>query len=92
MTGPRAHPSGGGDQARRADVADIRRKRPGWVVIWSSLHGEFRARPLFRAPRGTIATAATPDDLIAQIDQIEDARPSRGRPGGPASPEQENPS
>ncbi|MGO9079019.1 MAG: hypothetical protein ACLQDY_08235 [Streptosporangiaceae bacterium] len=81
----------GHDAARWEEAARVRRDHPGWVVIWSRLHGEFRARPLFRAPPGTIAAATTPDGLIAQIDEIENARPSRARPGGPGSPEQERP-
>jgi len=42
------------------------------------------------APPGTLAAAATPDDLIAQMEQIENASPSRARPARLASPEQEN--
>ncbi len=52
-------------QARWQAAAQIRRDRPGWVVSWSDAAGQYRAWPLFRAPRGTIATAATPGEITA---------------------------
>lgn len=41
------------------------------------LRGEFQARPLFRAPRGTVAVGATPGELIAQMTAIRAAAPRR---------------
>jgi hypothetical protein len=52
-------------------VARIRGERSGWVVIWLADAGCYRAYPLFRAPRGTAVTAATPDELAAQMDQVQ---------------------
>ena len=61
------------DAGRRRAAARIRREHPGWVVIWAARAGRYSAYPLFRAPRGTVATAATPDELAAQMDQIQQA-------------------
>ena len=52
-------------------AARIRRERPGWVVIWLASVGRSRAYPLLRAPRGTVLTAATPEELAAQMDRIQ---------------------
>ena len=49
----------------------LRQQRPAWVVIWIARIGSYRAYPLFRAPRGTVLTAETPEQLAAQMDQAE---------------------
>ena len=67
------------DDARRRAAAQIRRRRADWVVIWAAPAGRFRAWPLFRAPRGTSLTAQTPEQMSAQMDQVEQAA---RRPGG----------
>jgi hypothetical protein len=79
------------EAARWAAAALIRRAHPGWVVIWSPARAEFQARPLFRAPRGTVAAGATPADLTAQMNAIRAAAPHHaaapaGSTPGPASP------
>ena len=51
----------------------IREERPGWVVIWIARTGQFKAYPKFAAPRGTAPTAQTPDQLTAQMEQVEQA-------------------
>jgi hypothetical protein len=76
-----AHPPAADDANHWETVARIRGDRSGWVVIWMASAGCYRAYPLFRAPRGTAVTAATPDELTAQMDQVQQ-RP--GRPGGVA--------
>jgi hypothetical protein len=64
-----------GDQ----EAARLRREHPQWVVFWLAREGQYRARPLFRAPRGSAASAATPAELVIQMDQIEvAARKRRG--------------
>jgi hypothetical protein len=60
------------ESARWEAAARVRRARPGWVVIWSVLRGEYQARPLFRA-RDVIASAATPEMLMAKMDAIAQA-------------------
>jgi hypothetical protein len=71
-------PAAADDEAARwKTAAQIRREHPRWVVIWSQLRGEFQARPLFGAPRGTVAVGPTPDDLIAQMNTIQAAAPRR---------------
>jgi hypothetical protein len=56
-----------------AAAAALRQERPGWVVIWLARKGEFRVRPLFRAPPDTVATGANTEELTAQMDEIEQA-------------------
>jgi hypothetical protein len=53
---------------------------PAGVVIWMASAGRYRAYPLFRAPRGTAVTAATPDELTDEMDQVQQAacRPLAG--------------
>jgi hypothetical protein len=70
--------SPGTDQALQWEAAaQVRADHPDWVVIWAQLRGEFQARPLFRAPRGTVAAGRTPADLVAQMNAIKAAAPHR---------------
>ncbi len=55
------------------EAARLRREYPRWVVLWLDREGQYRAGPLFRAPRGSVASAATPAELAARMDQIEAA-------------------
>jgi hypothetical protein len=75
-----AQPPAADDATRWETVARIRGERSGWVVIWMASAGCYRAYPLFRAPRGTAVTAATPHELTAQMDQVQQAacRPLAG--------------
>ena len=41
--------------------------------MWSAVLHQYSAGPLFRAPRGTHLTAATPGELAALMDQAEQA-------------------
>jgi hypothetical protein len=81
MTGSPGGPDVAADDnaVRRQAAAQIRRQRPGWVVIWAAPAGRYRAWPLFRAPRGTSLTAQTPQEMTAQMDQVEQGA---RRPGG----------
>jgi hypothetical protein len=84
MTGSPGGPGMTADEdALRRAAAQIRDRRPGWVVIWAAPAGRYRAWPLFRAPRGTALTAQTPQEMTAQMDQVEQAarRASRRSPG-----------
>jgi hypothetical protein len=64
----------GNDDAARWQIAkQIRCERPRWVVIWYGRNDEYRARPLFRAPLGTVVAAASPEELTAQMDAVEQA-------------------
>jgi hypothetical protein len=67
------------DAARQEAAAQIRRDHPDWVVIWSALSGEFPARPLFPAPRDTVATGTTPGQLTARMNAIRRAAPRTQR-------------
>jgi hypothetical protein len=70
------------DAACRQAAARIRAQRPKWVIIWLPDIARYRARPLFRAPRGTCLTAQTPEEMIAQMDEVEhtaDSRHARSR-------------
>jgi hypothetical protein len=65
-------------------AALIRRDHPGWVVVWIARKAEYQAWPLFRAPRGTVATAATAQELITRMDRVQQAsrRRRKQRSGG----------
>lgn len=74
------------DDAAIGEVAaQIRREHPRWVVIWVARKREYQAWPLFRAPRETVAAAATAAGLIQQMEQIERAAGS-GRRSSPPPP------
>lgn len=84
MNAPAARPAINPDDVtdetgRWEAAAQVRSNYPKWVTIWSPLRGEFQARPLFRAPRGTVATGVTPDELTSRMDEIQQAavRPKR---------------
>jgi hypothetical protein len=69
---------------RGCAAARLRGEHPGWVVVWAAPLRRYTASPLFRAPRGTHLTAATPGELAAQMDQVEQAtRHPRTRPRHP---------
>jgi len=65
------------DEGWRQAAARIRREHPGFVVIWVARLGKFRAWPLIRAPRGTVLTAETPDEMAAQMAGLEQAAQAR---------------
>jgi hypothetical protein len=52
-------------------VARIRAQTSGWVLMWSARKEEFQARPTFRAPKETVATGRTPEELAAKMLEIE---------------------
>jgi hypothetical protein len=77
-TSPDGHIADNADTRQAA--ARLRRLHLGWVIIVLPGTRHYRAYPLFRAPRGTALTAGTPEDLTAQISQVEQAaRRSRAR-------------
>jgi hypothetical protein len=70
---PVPHPGEGDSQeaACHREAARIRQEREGWVVIWVPHASRYKAYPKFRAPRGTVASASQPGELMAQMDQVE---------------------
>ena len=60
----------------------IRRAHPRWVVLWTASAGKYQAFRLSRKHRRAVLTAATPEDLAAQIEQAEAAEQSRTPAGG----------
>jgi hypothetical protein len=64
-------PAEADDTARWQAAKQLRQDHPGWIVIWLSQIGQYRAYPKFRAPRGTAPTALTTEQLAAQMNQIE---------------------
>lgn len=52
-------------------VGRIRAELLDWVVIWSARKDEFQARPLFRAPKDTVAVGQTPEELAVKMLAIE---------------------
>jgi hypothetical protein len=63
------------DAEHQAVAAQVRRDHPDWVVIWSSLRREYQARPLFPAPRDTVATGGTPGQLTNRMKALRQAAP-----------------
>ena len=61
------------DAVRLQAAARLRRQHTRWVVIWVADKEHYGAWPLFRAPRGTALTAETPEQMEAQINQVEQA-------------------
>jgi hypothetical protein len=60
--------------ARWGEAAELRREYPGWVVIWLAAFAEFRAyRRMPGARHVTVLTAATSQEIAAQIDQAQRA-------------------
>ena len=80
MTDTAPAPATAGDDRAPDDDADcrqaaarLRSQHPRWVIIWLPDQRCYRARPLFRAQRGTVLTAQLPDELAAQMQQAEQA-------------------
>lgn len=67
------------DPDQRELAARIGRDFPRWLVLWGAYSRRFWAYPRFRVPRGTIAEAASPDDLAAQMRSIQRAAASGAR-------------
>jgi len=59
------------DVAQRRIAAHLNRAHPNWHVLWGVHSRRFWAFPLFSAPPGTLVSAGTPDDLVAQMRQVE---------------------
>jgi hypothetical protein len=68
-----------GDAAKRTAAARIRDAWPGWVVIWLPRKSEFQARPDFPAPRNTVVTGRTPEELTAGMARIRPNRTPAGK-------------
>jgi hypothetical protein len=62
------------DDEGRAIAEDIRRQRPGWLVIFGCYSRQFVAFPLFAVSRRTILTARYPDALIDRMVRAEQER------------------
>ena len=70
------------DDACWREAARLRREYPGWIVIWLASAGQYRAyRRLPRARRDTTLSAATPEELAAQMTEAERARAPGGGEG-----------
>ena len=73
------------DAAHWRAVERLRSEHPRWVVIWLASAHSYRAYPLFRAPRETALTAATPEELAHQMNNFP--RPRAGlRPDRASQP------
>ena len=67
------------DPDRRELAARIEQDFPRWLVMWGAQSRRFWAFPCFRVPRGTIAHAASPDDLAGMMRAIQHAAMSQAR-------------
>jgi hypothetical protein len=78
--GPPLSPGFAEDMAHWREAWRLRRAHSRWVVFWATDAGHYGAYRLSRAQRDTILSAATPDDLAAQIEHAEQVeRASSGR-------------
>lgn len=59
------------DAREREVAARIERVFPRWLVMYGAYSHQFWAYPRFRVPRGTIAHAASPDDLVGMMRAIQ---------------------
>jgi hypothetical protein len=62
------------DDEGRAIAEDIRKQRPGWLVVFGVYSRQFVAFPLFAVSRRTILTARYPDALIDRMERAEQER------------------
>lgn len=67
------------DLAERRIAEQIQDLRPNWLVMWGVSSRRYWAFPLFNAERGTIVSAAGPEQLLTLMNQAEIA----ARPGDP---------
>lgn len=59
------------DVPQRKTAARLNQAHPNWHVMWGVHSRRLWAFPLFDVPPGTIVSAGTPDDLVAQMRQVE---------------------
>jgi hypothetical protein len=59
------------DDDQREMARRIEQVFPHWVVLWGVWSREFWGYPRFRVPRGTIAHAASPDDVVGMMRAIQ---------------------
>ena len=59
------------DPGQRELAVRIERAFPRWLVIWGAYSRQFWAFPRVGVPRGTIAHAASADDLTGMIRAIQ---------------------
>jgi hypothetical protein len=59
------------DRDERALAARIEQVFPQWLVMWGVYSRQFWAYPCFDVPRGTIAHAASPNDLVGMMRTIQ---------------------
>lgn len=59
------------DPQQRHTAARLNRAHPNWHVMWGAHSRRLWAFPLFNVPPGTLVSAATPEDLVAQMRQVE---------------------
>jgi hypothetical protein len=62
------------DDEGRAIAEDIRKQRPGWLVIFGVYSRQFVAFPLFAVSRQTILAARYPEALIDRMVRAEERR------------------
>lgn len=61
------------DKRERQIAQRIEADFPYWLVMWGVGSRKFWAYPRFRVPRGTIAKATDPNDLVAEMRSIQAA-------------------
>jgi hypothetical protein len=72
------------DLAQYREAARLQQAHPAWLVLYGPHSRHFWAYPAFDVPRGTIASATSPGDLVVLMRQLEitatTSRPPAGQP------------
>jgi len=59
------------DPQQRQIAARLNRAHRDWLILWGVHSRRLWAFPLFDVPPGTLVSAGTPDDLVAQMRQVQ---------------------
>lgn len=78
-------PGRSNEDACRMAAARLQHDHRHWMIMWGCYTRMYVAFPLFPAPRGTILTASTPEEMAAKMRRQERASGMRMPSPGPAS-------
>jgi hypothetical protein len=81
---PSTSPDPSNEDACRMAAAQLQHDHQHWLVMWGCYTRRYIAFPLFPVPRGTILTAAVPDEMAAKMRRQERSAGVRVPPPSPA--------
>jgi hypothetical protein len=88
MVSPSPSPDPNNEDACRMAAARLQHDHQHWLIMWGCYTRNYIAFPLFAAPRGTIITATSPDELPAKMRRQERLAGVRVPPPSPAPDQQ----